>query len=253
VKNNMAKPTSRNVIVGAAATFLSVADSLSTDWDSITLPARVPGTPYVRTLEANDAASAPTRKWRGTGYTSGGIEVSYNPDYGEVDVDQLLDAAKMFKQKMTATVKTTFAEATLENLAIVWAQGGSSIRSADSSATATDVTGATVDATKDFEGVAVPADEVVLGMEAGALGVEPVERQMVFIGPSPRVAPGGVNANKKRERIYHVRRVLSVEASAHSQKKNEATLFPVTFRLLPSEVSGAEYGTIRDRLIPAQG
>lgn len=249
----MAKPTSRNVIVGAAATFISVADSLSEDWDDVTLPPRVAGTPYTRTLEANDAASAPTRKWRGTGYTSGGIEVSYNPDFGEVDVDQLLDAAKMFKQKMTATVKTTFAEATLENLAVVWAQSGASLRNSTASTTAVDVAGNIVDATKDFEGVAVPVDEEVLGIEAGALGIEPVERQMVFIGPSPRVAPGGVNANKKRERIYHVRRVLSVEASTHSQKKNEATLFPVSFRLLPSEVSGAEYGTIRDRLIPAQG
>jgi hypothetical protein len=246
----MAKATNRNVIVGAAATFLSVSDSLQSDWDSVVLPARVPGTPYTRTLEANDAASAPTRKWRGTGYTSGGIEVSYNPDYGEVDVDQLLDAAKMFKQKMSATVKTTFAEATLENLLVVWAQGGSSLRNAAGSATAVDIAGNVVDATKDFEGVTVPADEDVLGLEAGSLGVEPVERQVVFVGPSPRVAPGGVNANKKRERIYHVRRALSVDASTHSLKKNEATLFPVNFRLLPSEVSGAEYGTIRDRLIP---
>lgn len=248
----MAKPTSRNIIIGAAATFLSVADSLSADWDSVTLPARVAGTPYARTLEANDA-SGPSRDWRGTGYTSDGIEYAYTPDYGEVEVDQLLDAAKMFKQKMTTTVKTTFAEATLENLLAVWAQGGSSLRSADASTTATDVTGATVDATKDFEGVTVPADENVLGIEAGALGVEPVERQVVFVGNSPRVAPGGVNANKKRERIYHVRRALSVEATTHSLKRNEATLFPVTFRLLPSEVSGAEYGTIRDRLVPVQG
>lgn len=249
----MAKATSRNVIVGAASTFLSVSDSLQTDWDSVALPARVAGTPYTRTLEVNDAASAPTRQWRGTGYTSGGLELSYNPDYGEVDVDQLLDAAKMFKQKMTAMIKTTFAEATLENLLTVWAQGASSRRYSTASSTSVDVTGNVVDATKDFDGVTVPLDEEVLGLEAGALGIEPVERQIVFVGPSPRVAPGGVNANKKRERIYHVRRALSVEASTHSQKKTEATLFPVNFRLLPSEVSGAEYGTIRDRLIPAQG
>lgn len=249
----MAKATSRNIIVGAASTFLSAADSLSANWDSVVLPARVAGTPFTRTLEANDIDTNPSGLWRGTGYTSGGIEVSYNPDYGEVDVDQLLDAAKMFKQKMTAEVKTTFAEATLENLAVVWAQGSSSVRKSTASTTATDVTGATVDATKDFDGVAVPVDETVLGIEAGALGIEPVERQMVFVGPSPRVAPGGVNANKKRERIYHVRRVLSVQASTQSAKKTEATTFPVTFRLLPSEISGAEYGTIRDRLIPAQG
>lgn len=253
----MAKATSRNIIVGAAASFLSAFDSLSTEWDSVALPARTVGKPYAQTLESNDLQTSGhgtgTRYWRGVGYTSDGVEYAYSPDYGEVEVDQLLDSAKMFKQKMTTTVKTTFAEATLENLLAVWAQGSSSLRHSGASTTATDITGATVDATKDFEGVTVAADEQVLGIEAGALGVEPVERQLVFVGGSPRVAPGGVNANKKRERIYHTRRALSVEASTHSLKRNEATLFPVTFRLLPSEVSGAEYGTIRDRLIPAQG
>jgi len=237
--------SSRNIIVGAAAVFLSNADSLSgSNWDSTSKPAAVDGTPYADTLEATAASAT---GWRGTGYTSDGVEFAYTPDYGEVEVDQLLDAAKLFKQKMTATIKTTFAEATLENLIVVWAQGGSSLRWTGGSTTATDITGRTVDATKDFAGTTVPANEQELGIEAGALGVEPVERQIVFVGNSPRTASG----NKKRERIYHVRRALSVEATTHSLKRNEATLFPVTFRLLPSTVSGAEYGTIRDRVITA--
>jgi len=233
--------SSRNIIVGAAAVYLSAADSLSgAAWDSVAKPAAVDGTPYADSLEASAS-------WRGTGYTSDGVEFAYTPDYGEVEVDQLLDAAKLFKQKMTATVKTTFAEATLENLLVVWAQGSSSLRWSGASSTATDITGRTVDATKDFTGTTVPANEQELGVEAGALGVEPVERQIVFVGGSPRTATG----NKKRERIYHIRRALSVEATTHSLKRNEATLFPVTFRLLPSTVSGAEYGTVRDRVITA--
>lgn len=233
----MAK-SARNIIVGAASVYISAADSLSEDWDSVALPPRVANEPYADTLEGD-------ADWREVGYTSDGVEFAYTPDYGEVEVDQLLDAAKLFKQKMTATVQTTFAEATLENLLVVWAQGSSSLRWDGADTDAVDVTGRTVDATKDFEGNTVAADEQVLGMEAGALGVEPVERQVVFVGGSPRTA----DTNKKRERIYHVRRAVSVEASTHGLKRNEATLFPVTFRLLPSTVSGAEYGTIRDRLL----
>ena len=229
---------SRNILVGAATMFLSYDDSLSTGWTSITLPATVDGVPYADTLN-------PHADWRNVGYTSNGVEYMYTPSYGEVEVDQLLDAAKLFKQKMTASVKTEMAEATLENLLVVWAQGSSSLRHTGGSTTAVDVTGRTVDATKDFDGVAVPADEQVLGMEAGALGIEPVERQMVFVGVAPRTE----SSNKKRERIYHLRRVLSVEASTHGLKRNDSTRFPVNFRLLPAEISGAEYGTIRDRVI----
>lgn len=239
--------STRNIITGAAAVYLSAADSLSgSAWDTTALPAPVSGTPFADTL---DGAAA----FKSTGFTSSGIEFAYTPTYSEVEVDQLLDAAKLFKTKMTATVKTELAEGTLENLLVVWAQGGSSLRSAAGSTTATDIAGRTVDATKDFGGsplvtsapAVVPADEQVLGIEAGALGVEPVERQIVFVGSSPRTATG----NKKRERIYHLRRSLSVEATSHSLKRDSATTFPVTFRLLPSTVSGAEYGEIRDRLI----
>lgn len=228
----------RNILVGAAAVFLSRDDSTSAGWDTVALPATTSGVPYADTL-------TPHADWRYTGYTSNGVEYTYTPSYGEVEVDQLLDAAKLFKQKMTASVKTEFAEATLENLLVVWAQGTSSLRSPEGDTTAEDIAGRTVDQTKDFQGVAVAANEQVLGMEAGALGIEPVERQLVFVGNAPRT----VTANKKRERIYHLRRVISVEASTHALKRNDSTRFPVNFRLLPAEVSGAEYGTIRDRVI----
>jgi hypothetical protein len=228
---------SRNIIVGAAAVFLSTDDSLSDDWDTVALPARVSGVPYADTLNNN-------ADWRSAGYTSNGVEYMYSPNYGEVEVDQLLDAAKLFKQKMTASVKTEFTEATLENLLVVWAQAGASLRSSLGDTTAVDSTGRTVDQTKDFDGVAVPVNDQVLGMEAGALGIEPVERQAVFVGGAPRTA-----ANKKRERIYRLRRVISVDPSTHGLKRNDSTRFPVNFRLLPSEVSGAEYGEIRDRVI----
>lgn len=227
----------QNIIVGAAAIFTSVVSSLESGWNAVALPASVPGTPYAATLQANNT-------FRNVGYTSDGVEVTYSPDYGEVEVDQLLDTAKMFKQKMTVTVKTSLTEATLENLVLVWAQSPSSRRYGGAVGTAPDATGVEYDLDTDFDGDTVPTDEEVLGLEAGALGVEPVERQLVFVGGSPRTA-----GNAKRERVYHLRRSLSVEASTHSLKRNEATMFPVSFRVLPSEVSGAEYGTVRDRVI----
>lgn len=227
----------QNIIVGAAAVFTSVLSSVETGWTGVTLPAAVDGTPFASTLQASAT-------FRNVGYTSEGVEVTYSPDYGEVEVDQLLDTAKMFKQKMTVSVKTSLTEATLENLVLVWAQSPASRRYGGAVGTAPDATGIERDLDTDFDGNAVPADEEVLGYEAGALGVEPVERQLVFVGGSPRTS-----GNKKRERIYRLRRALSVEASTHGLKRNEATMLPVTFRVLPSEVSGAEYGDVRDRVI----
>lgn len=228
----------QNIIVGAAVLFTSVASSLDTGWNSVALPSAVSGTPFATTLQSGNA-------FRNVGYTSEGVEVTYSPDYGEVEVDQLLDTAKMFKQKMTVTVKTSLTEATLENLVLVWAQSTASYRYPGASNTAPDATGQLRDATKEFDNTtSVPADEAVLGLEAGALGIEPVERQIAFVGGSPRTA-----GNVKRERVYHLRRALSVEASTHGLKRNEATVLPVSFRVLPSEVSGAEYGTVRDRVI----
>jgi len=50
----------------------------------------------------------------------------------------------------------------------------------------------------------------------------------------------------------NARRVLNVEASSHSYRRNEATVFPLSFRLLPDPAfSGAEYGMIVDRQIAA--
>ena len=50
------------------------------------------------------------------GFTQNGMTLTITPDFGEVEVDQLLDSAKIFKQGMEVMLNTTFAEATLENL-----------------------------------------------------------------------------------------------------------------------------------------
>jgi hypothetical protein len=201
----------KNIIIGAAAVYLSAEDS--TEWTS------APALPTVAGTASMVPALDGSADWRHTGFTSEGVEVSYEPDYGEVEVDQLLDSAKLFKQSMRVTVNTTFSEATLENLLVVWGQQNTTYTSG--------------------------ATEETLAIAAGALGDEPTERSVAFVGPAPRA-----DAGTKRERVYHVRRALSIESSSHSLRRNEATVFPVSFRLLPDpSFSGQEYGVIRDRNI----
>lgn len=201
----------RNIIIGAAALYISVKDSTDPTWNGgPALPAATSGQSFTTALDGST-------DFKHTGFTTEGLEISYEPDYGEVEVDQLLDSAKLFKQAMKVMVNTTLSEATLENLLVVWGQQTATLTSTSS--------------TND------------LGIAGGALGDEPTERALVAVGPGPKTAAG-----VKRERIYHGRRVLSVETTAHSLKRNEATVFPVSFRLLPDpNFASAEYGIIRDR------
>lgn len=213
----------RNIIIGAASVYMSELDSTQSTWYNVdgslgpALPAASAGVTIIPAL--NGSAD-----FRDVGFTTEGVEVSYEPDYGDVEVDQLLDSAKLFKQSMRVMVNTTMVEATLENIMVVWGQQTSSYTA-----------GAAESGTAD----------TVLKVEAGSLGDEPVERSLVFVGPAPRSALG-----IKRERVYHVRRALSVESTAHALRRNEPSTLPVSFRALPDpSQSGAEYGLVRDRNI----
>ena len=101
--------TSNNIIVGAAALF--VCDTTLT-----------PGT-----LEAFDASESfkdtltADAAYDNVGYTMNGLELQFQPDFGEVQVDQVLDVARLFKQGMQVNLATAFAEATLENLLLALA------------------------------------------------------------------------------------------------------------------------------------
>ena len=239
----------RNILVGASPLFLSVEDSTTSGYVENMVPGTaisgaagrnktVPafkngtagtGTPpvggtsgesYTTTLNEveTDSATASATKgaaYRNVGYTNNGLQITYNPSYGSVTVDQLLDSAKLFKETMEVMIATEMAEGTLENVLAVFGQSSSTL------------TGST------------------LGLAAGALGEAPVERQLVAVGQAPTTA-----ASSKTERVYYARRVLSVQQSQFSLARNAASTFPVTFRLLPSGAAGdagAEYGTIVDR------
>ncbi len=220
-----------NIIVGAAEVWMSAKDSSQVaGWPDYALPT------FTANTSGRSALDADTTNWRNVGFTSEGVEVAYTPDYGDVQVDQLLDTAKLFKQAMTVSVNTMLAEATLENLLVAFGQPSSTKDAAAHG-------GALENPVADY---AKGSNGETLGLEAGALGSEPTERAMVFIGNAPR------KDGKRRERMYHARRVLNVEAVSHSYRRNEATMFPVAFRLLPDPAySGAEYGIIVDRQIQA--
>jgi hypothetical protein len=68
--------SSSNIIVGAAALF-TYEDGLLTDPD---LPAYVDGESF-RTTLSGDA------DFRNVGYTMNGLEIVFQPDFGEVQVD----------------------------------------------------------------------------------------------------------------------------------------------------------------------
>lgn len=231
----MAQSTT-NILVGAASVAVGTYDATyngtgDTLWNQI--KQAVPGKDF-RTwatgLTANvvsiagaiqSPTGAGTCTFRDVGLTQEGVEVQYQPDFGEVEVDQLLDAAKLFKQKMSVSVATTFAEATLDNLMTVWAQA--------SGTQYTDV------------GTSVSPGGAVR-LSGGALGEAPQEKALFFVGNAP-----GANATTYRQRVYLATRALSVEASTHSLRRSEATVFPVTFRLLPdTAASYSAYGRVVD-------
>lgn len=185
-------------------------------------------------LIANESAEGKFEsdgKWTDVGYTSDGVEVEFAPEFTDVEVDQLLDAAVIFKTKQTVTVKTTMAEATLENLMFVWGLQDEALLGEG-------------DQTED--GVTLDEDEAQLNVDGGALNSFPGERQLAFVGSAPRAEGNVVD----KERLYYLRRILQTDSSSHSLKRAEATNLPVSFRCLPdSSFTGAGYGFIRDRKV----
>ena len=209
---------SKKIIVGAAALFVNVAGS---ELVASTLPAFVAGEAYAETL-AGDAG------FRNVGFTSNGLEMQFQPDFGEVQVDQILDSAKLFKQGMKVNLRTSFAEATLENLLVAIAAPASDF----------------VDGTSSKPGVAgTGAKTTTLNLSSGKLGECPVERGLVAVGPGT----GDCTKAHGKERIYVAFRSLSMDSVTISAKRDTATTFEVSFRLLPNGTGS--YGHLVDRTV----
>ena len=199
--------TSNNIIVGAAAFF--VADTTLTPG---TLEAFVSSESFKTTL--SDSAD-----YTNVGYTMNGLELQFQPDFGEVQVDQLLDVAKLYKQGMQVNLATAFAEATLENLLLALAFNSDELSGSKASNAGQ-----------------------VLNLSGGDIGECPVERGIVAVGPGT----GDCIDSPFVERVYTAYRALSIENVTVSAKRDEASMFEVSFRLLPEDTSGS-YGKIVDR------
>jgi hypothetical protein len=202
---------SNNIIVGAASFF--VADTIL---DSDTVPAFDASESYRETL--SDDVS-----FTNIGFTMNGLEIQFQPDFGEVQVDQLLDVAKLFKQGMQVNLNTAFAEATLENLLLALAYGDNQL-----------------------SGNRSTSSGQVLNLSAGELGECPVERGIIAVGPGT----GECEVGSSLERVYIAFRALSIENVTVSAKRDEPSMFEVSFRLLPDDAQGT-YGRIVDRTITA--
>ena len=228
----------KNILVGASPLFLSTVDVNDSDYianaeagvaiasgsGNVAIPAFATGVSYTTSLNAVNQEEGKFG-YRNVGFTNNGLQITYNPTYDSVTVDQLLDTAKLFKSAMEVMIATEMSEGTLENIVAVFGQSASSLSD---------------------NGLTGQSNKKELGLEAGARGAAPTERQLIAVGQAPTASATAT------ERVYYARRVLSVQQSQFSLARTTPTTFPVTFRLLPdANYSGSEYGKIIDRVLTA--
>ncbi len=209
--------SSTNIIVGAAALFTYEPTSGASELTEAELPDVVDEVSYKDTLTTDP-------EFRNVGFTMNGLELVFQPDFGEVQVDQLLDVAKLYKQGMQVNLNTAFAESTLENLLFSLAGKDDDIST---------------------PGTGFASGNPTLNLSAGDIGECAVERGMVAVGPGT----GDCAIGDQIERIYVAFRALSIENVTVAARRDEPTMFEVSFRLLPNDA--ASYGQIVDRTIPA--
>jgi len=225
--------TSKNIIVGAAQLFVAdealeyftTADGAPSNGvffagsASVALPSASAGITYQETLsQLSSSYISGNKTIRNVGYTMNGLELQFQPDFGEVAVDQVLDAARLYKQGMQVNLNTAFAEATLTNLVTAIAANK------DDLATGTFTNGD-------------------LSLKSGDIGDVPLERALVAVGPGS--GDGTLTGNARKERIYIGYRALSIESVTVNAKRDEPSMFEVSFRMLPA--ANGVYGKIVDR------
>lgn len=251
----------KNIIVGAATFYVGTSASVNTKINlaSATYTAQDP-------QSISNAASA---NWYHLGYTQNGVTMNIEPTYGEVVVDQLLDVARLFKSSQRVTVATSLTESTLENLyvsiggrtgnttgdlralstasaLIAAADAGLGTNAASNVGTITDGSNLSTTDSSTVSG----QTRAQLDINGGSLGYEPIERSICFVGPGPAKLATG---SQKAERIYIGYRAVSMDTVGMAVQRDNATLFPVNFRMMPFEDAPAQdgnatYGKIVDRV-----
>lgn len=161
-----------------------------------------PGTLYTGLFGATEPADASVNTtpsastWTDAGGTNDGVTLTFDREFFELEVDQLVDVPGRRLTKRDTQVATNLAEPTLANLAIA-------------------LNGGTVAASAAFS-TYEPDDTVA--------ATQPTYRALLFDGYAPQSAAGVT----MRRRVV-VRKVLSIESIESAYKKDEMTLYPVTF------------------------
>ena len=259
--------SSKNIVVGAGQFLVTANNTFRTE-----IPRATAANGTLMTAD-NIADSA----WYSVGYTTEGTNVTIEPTYGEANVDQLLDVARLYRTSMKVTANTSFAEATFENVLVAlnadaydFAVGPASAKVGQAVGVATgfDISGtastvlSAANAAAGGQAVAASAFALtastatdaakiahIYNINGGALGYAPVERSICVIAPGPQPTATA----DKCDRIYIGFRAFQMDATAIPVKRDEMTVFPVTFRMLPYEGQGgrdgsALYGRIVDRI-----
>ena len=140
----------------------------------------------------------------------------------DIEIDQYGDAAKVIQSKVKVMVKTTLAEGTLNNLATAWRY--------DNDTGGADIVG-------NNDGASTKT------LLFGTQSVNPFEYALQVAGSAP-----GTTASVTKSRKFNTKRAVSFTSSMLSMKRAEATMFEVSFRVLPvTEDTGYEYGKIIDQ------
>jgi hypothetical protein len=143
----------------------------------------------------------------------------------DIEVDQYGDAARIIQSKVKVMLKTTMAEATLNNLATAW--------NYDNTTGGNDIIANNV-------GDGASTKTFLFGVQS----VYPYEKALQIVGNAP-----GSDASTTKTRKFNTKRAISMESSSIAMKRAEATVFAVGFRILPvSADTGYEYGKIIDQV-----
>jgi len=134
--------------------------------------------------------------WTDAGGTQDGVEITISREFLEMDVDQIVDMPGRRLTKRDTQVKTNLAEPTLVNLQVV-------------------LNGGTITASAAFQ-TYDPDDTVA--------ATQPPYKALLLDGYAPQTSA----AATMRRRLV-CRKVLSIEDVETSYKKDDMTLFPVTF------------------------
>jgi hypothetical protein len=156
---------------------------------------------YIATFGAaepldTDIANAPGVAWTDLGGTQDGVTLAINQEFFELEVDQIVDVPGRRLVKRDLQITTNLAEATL-----------TALQAALNGGTVTPATGS-----KAYE----PTND--------NSATQPTYRAVLVDGWAPQTTAGA----SARRRII-VRKVLSIENVETAYKKDEQSLFPVTF------------------------